>query len=102
VQTCEEIPLSLKDIANDLNVFLAESSSTHRVVTEAEYSQLGRSVVNYVLSQADSDDSPEIIGEAMVVGAQAAASDTEVGADEAVEATIRVIERMAESMRRMQ
>ena len=94
--------MSLKDIANDLNVFLSESATTRKAVTEEEYSQLGRSVVNYVLSQADTDDSPEIIGEAMVVGAQAAASDTSVGSDEAVEATIRVIERMAEAMRRQQ
>jgi len=94
--------VSLKDIANDLSVFLSESGSARPVVTEAEYAQLGCSVVNYVLSQSDADDSPEVIGEAMIIGAQAAASDTSVDSDEAVEATIRVIERMAEAMRRAQ
>lgn len=97
--------MSLKDIANDLDSFLSETvqpSSSKGIVTEADYDQLGRSVVNYVLSQVDEGDSPEVIGEAMVVGAQAAAHDAVVSADEVIESTVRVIERMGEAMRRMQ
>ena len=97
--------VNLKDIASDLNSFLEETvkpSSPRSIVTEDDYAALGRATVNYVLSQVDGGDSPEVIGEAMVIGAQAAAQDSKVGADETVEAAVRVIERMAESMRRMQ
>lgn len=94
--------MSLKDIANDLTSFLQESAPTPaEPVTEAEYESLGRSVVNYVMSQVEGDD-PEVIGEAMVIGAHAAAQDANVSADETLEATIRAVEEMAEAMRRMQ
>jgi hypothetical protein len=99
----EDVRVSLKDIATDLSAFLQESAPApvEDVVTEAEFNQLGRAVVDLVLARADGHE-PEAIGEAMVIGAHAAAEDAGVSADDTLEATVRVVERMAEAMRRMQ
>jgi hypothetical protein len=91
--------VSLKTIADDLTEFLEDTAPP---LTEHQLDQLGRTVVNYVMSQIDSDDSPEIVGEAVVIGARALAEDAGRPCEEIVEQAILTLERMAEAARRLQ
>jgi hypothetical protein len=94
--------MSLKTIANDLGAFLEEAAPAPEPLTEAQLTQLGSTVVNFVMSQIDSEDSPELVGEAVVVGARALAEDAGRPQEEIVESAISVLERMSEAARRLQ
>lgn len=91
--------MSLKEIASDLAEFADEATPPPDSITEAELNQLGRTVIHYVMSQIDSDDPPEMAGEAVVIGARALAEDTGADPDAVIEQAILTIERMAEAAR---
>ena len=94
--------MSLKTIATDLDEFLEEAAPPLEPLTEQQLDQLGRTVISYVMSQIDSDDSPEVVGEAMVIAGTALAADAGRPCEEIVEQVILTLERMTNAARSLQ
>jgi hypothetical protein len=91
--------MSLKDIANDLIQLVEEATPPPEPMTEEQLSLLGRTVVHYVMSQIDSDDAADTVGEAMVVGARALAEDSGVPGDVLAQQVVQTLDAMAEAAR---
>jgi hypothetical protein len=99
---------NLHNIASDLAAFLtqvAERSpikvevATAKPTTVLSDETLARAVFDYVCSQLKEDDPPEVIGEALVIGANALARDAQLSGDRLTEEMIDLLERIVEAAR---
>ena len=76
--------MSLASLAAELQA-LSESHSAPETLSEDDMGLLARGAVDYVLSEAEGDTSPEDIGLAITIAAGAAAQDAGEDAEKLVE-----------------
>lgn len=102
--------MSLKTAAATLAAFIEDATEVSPMevqplppepVSEAQVEELAQVVLNYVLHSAEDNDTPEMIGEALVVGAAAAAEDAGVDAALVMETAVDHLDRMLKAAKRL-